>query len=124
MSKIDNYNLIRDRNQNSIRELNQVLQNRPDGTPNPNNDKGQATFYDQQIWDSDVRLYLHMSYGFYGSSSGYSVGDENIKKYILNVLNSKTKSIISEVIELMKKDIEKAKRECKSEAEEILKSLD
>jgi hypothetical protein len=120
MSKIDDYNKIRNQNEHDIGNLQEVLKNHRDGTPNPHNDKGYMAFHDHAVWDSDMKVFIHASYGYYGSSSVYDVGGENIKKYLLKVLNSKGEEIIKEAIELMRKDIETAKKACVDEAKAIL----
>ena len=120
MSNIDTYNKIKQENTNSIQQLRYVMQQKADGTPDPYNDKGYMTFCDSKIWDTDMKISCHASYGYYGSSSEYEVGGENIKKYILQVLNSMKSTIINKSIELMQNDTEKARLECVEEAKAIL----
>jgi len=120
MSKIDTYNKIKQENANSIQQLRYVMQQKADGTLDPYNDKGYMHFYDRKVWDTDMKIFCHASYGYYGSSSGYAVGGENIQKYILQVLNGMEMTIINKAIELMQNDIEKARLESVDEAKAIL----
>lgn len=123
MGKIDIYNEIKKENEFDIGLLTKALGNKQDGTPDPAIDKASIVFSNKAIWKSDIRLFLHISYGFYGSSSGYSAVSDNIEDYILKVLNLRSNNIINEAIEMMEHDIEISKHECKTEAEEILKDL-
>lgn len=123
MSKIDDYKKISALNGRDIGDLNEALGNHSDGTPNSNNDKHHIRFNDKRIWDSDLPLFLHMSYGYYGSSSGYSVGGGNIQGYIEKALNIKAAEIVKTAIDLMEIDILKARKASKAEAEEILRKL-
>lgn len=120
MSKIDIYNKIKQENTSSIQQLRYVMQQKSDGTPDPHNDKGYMRFYENKVWDTDMKIFCHASYGYYGSSSGYAVGGENIQKYILQVLNGMDMAIINKAIELMQKDVEKARLESIDEAKAIL----
>ena len=120
MSKIDTYNKIKQENTNAIRNLRYVMRQKADGTSDPYNDKGRMNFYDNKIWDTDMKIFCHASYGYYGDSSAHAVGGENIQEYILKVLNSMESTIINKTIELMQNDIEKARLESIDEAKAIL----
>lgn len=123
MSKIDDYKKISAQNGRDIGALNEALGNHSDGTPNSRNDKNRVNFYSKSLWDTDLPLFLHMSYGYYGSSSGYSVGGGNIQTYIEKALNIKAKEIVKIAIGLMEDDISKAREKSRAEAEEILRKL-
>lgn len=123
MSKIDIYHDINNRNTNSIIDLRHIMRQKEDGTYDVYNDKGGMNFYNKAIWESDIKFYCHASYGFYGSSSGYAVGGENIQKYFLQALNSMKETIIKKAIELMQKDIEEARINCIDEAKAILEKI-
>jgi hypothetical protein len=123
MSKIDVYNKIKSENTKSIENLHLSLQRNSKGELDPHNDKGCFRFYDRQIWDTDMKFFIHSCYGYYGSSSAYSIGNPIIKKYILEILNKNSKEIVEETIKRMEEDIEKARLDCIEEAKQILESV-
>lgn len=121
MSKIDEYNEIKFKNSNAIKQLHLTQRRTEDGkSNNDSNDKGRCKFYDHQIWDSDMKIYIHAAYGYYGSSSAYSVRGDVVKKYLLKAINQYERTIVDKAIELLKYDIEKARLEAENEAKEVL----
>lgn len=125
MSKIDDYKSIKNRNQLDISHLNEVLRLKSDGSAtNPYNDKGLMRFCDKKIWNTDVALYVHASYGYYGSSSVHSACSPNLSGYILRALNGMTQKIIEKTQELLAADIELARRAAEEEAMEVLKETE
>jgi hypothetical protein len=125
MSKIDDY-----KNQskitNGVKEnLNLAMGYYVDGSKlNSDNDKHSLYFrYIGKHTDnwSDAIFYLHASYGFYGSSSGYSAMDKDVAKYMEKAINQYTRQIAKRAIELAKEDQEKARKEAEDEAKEVLK---
>ena len=120
MSKIDVYNKVKSENTKAIEKLHLSLGRNGKGEPDHRNDKGTFRFYDHQIWDTDMKISIHSCYGYYGSSSAYSVGSPIIKKYILEVLNKKSTEIVEDAIKIMEEDIEKARLNCIEEAKQIL----
>jgi hypothetical protein len=123
MSNIDVYNAIKTENKHAIGRLNLALQRTEEGVPNLNNDKGCFRFYDSKVWDSDMRIFIHSCYGYYGSSSAYSIESPTIKKYVIDVLNKKSKEIVEEAIKNLEADIEKARLACVEEAKKILETV-
>jgi len=123
MSKIDVYNKVKSENTKAIEKLHLSLGRNGKGEPDHRNDKGTFRFYDRQIWDIDMKISIHSCYGYYGSSSAYSVGSPIIKNYVLKVLNNKSKEIVEEAIKLMEIDIEKARIDCIEEAKQILENV-
>lgn len=123
MSKIDIYNKVKKENEGAIEDLHLSLKRDKNGNPDSNNDKGCFRFYNKQVWDTDMKIYIHSCYGYYGSSSAYRISSPVIKKYILDVLNNKSKEIIEEAINNLQKDIEKTRLDCLDEAKSILESL-
>ena len=123
MGKIDTYNKVKKENESAISDLHLSLKRDRKGMLDSNNDKGCFRFYDRQVWDTDMKIYIHSSYGYYGSSSAYSISSPVIKQHILSVLNSKSKEIVEEAISNMQKDIEKARLDCLDEARNILESM-
>lgn len=121
MNKIDEYLKIKELNTRDIENLNQVMRLKPDGSDvDAHNDKGNISFNNRKIWESDIGLYLHTSYGFYGSSDCYSAASENMAKYLLRALNSMSNDIAIEMQELLAADIEKARKAAEAEAREVL----
>ena len=120
MSKIDEYNKIKFENSNAIKQLHLTQRRTEDGKPNNNNDKGRCSFYDRQLWDTDMKIFIHAAYDYYGSSSAYSVSGDVVKEYLLKALNQYERTIVDNAIELLKYDIEKARLEAENEAKEVL----
>ena len=100
-----------------------ALQRDKNGKPDSSNDKGCFRFYDREVWDTDMKIFIHSCYGYYGSSSAYSVGSPIIKQYVIDVLNKRSKEIVEEAIANMEIDIEAARRNCLDEAKAILETL-
>ena len=124
MSKIDAYNEIKRKNQYAISQLHESQQRKADGSGrNHNNDKGMLKFYDRQVWDSDMKIFIHGCYGYYGSSSAYNISSDTIKQYLIKVLNEKEGEIVNRAIELLDEDIEKARLAAENEAKEVLKAV-
>ena len=93
------------------------------GVEDPRNDKGDICFSDRQIWDSDIPLWFHASYGYYGSSSGYSACPSELQPYLIKALKHYRMDIVNYIVELAKQDKQKALMVCKEEAEKILKDI-
>lgn len=94
------------------------------GIKDTNNDKHTFEFYEHQIWDSDILVWLHASYGYYGSSSGYSACSPELQPYLIKALNHYKADIISYIMEEVERDKHKALLDCKTETEQILKEID
>jgi len=90
------------------------------GLDSPNNDKHHAEIRMGRIWDSDIELYLHARYGFYGSSSAYTAMDVITADYFVKALNNHVKEIFEEAVSLAEKDTEKARLAAEEEAKEVL----
>ena len=121
MSKIDEYKKIRELNRQDIENLNQAMGLKPDGSgPDPKNDKGEIIFCGDPIWSTDLWIYMHASYGYYGSSDGYHATSPNMKNYILRVLDNMKVDIAKQAQELMLQDIEAARKAAEDEAREVL----
>ena len=121
MSKIDEYKEIKSRNLSDIQGLNQVMQMTADGSKHDaRNDKGCMHIYDHAIWESDMPIYIHSAYGYYGSSSCYAVGGQNLKKYLIKALESMTTELMVKAKELLISDIELARKSAEKEALEVL----
>lgn len=121
MSKIDEYNKIKNENQYTIEQLHLSLKRDRKGNPDSSNDKGCIRFYDRQIWDTDMKIFIHSCYGYYGSSSAYSISSPTIKSYLLASLNKNHQLIVEDAIRMLQDDIEKARKKAEDEAKEVLK---
>ena len=75
------------------------------------------------MWDQDIPIYFHASYGYYGSSSGYSSCFPEMSDYIIQALNHYKEDIVNFAMEIAKQDEEKALIACKTEAEKILSDI-
>jgi hypothetical protein len=94
------------------------------GQKDPNNDKHDIGFYKHKIWDSDIPVWLHASYGYYGSSDGYTACSPELQPYLIKALNHYKMDIVNFIIEQLEHDKNKALYVCKEEAESILKKID
>lgn len=93
------------------------------GKKDPNNDKHNIGFYKHQIWDSDIPIWLHASYGYYGSSDGYTACSPELQPYLIKALNHYKMDIMNYIVEEVERDKHKALLECKEEAEKILTEI-
>lgn len=123
MGKIDDYNKQCRITANVISNLNLAQGLNANGTKDPKNDKYDIRFCNSRIWDTDFPMWLHASYGYYGSSSGYSACNENVGKYILKAVNFYMDDIVKYAMNLAKNDELKALKDCKDEAEKILADI-
>lgn len=93
------------------------------GVEDPRNDKYRICFGNSQTWDSDIPVWLHASYGYYGSSSGYTACSEELQPYLIKALNHYKMDIMNYIVEQVEHDKHKALMECKEEAERILSEI-
>lgn len=123
MSKIKKYREQSNITNNIISNLKKAQGLKDDGTKDPNNDKYNIAFHKNQIWDTDIPIWFHASYGYYGSSSGYNACSPELQPYLIKALDHYKIDIINYVIELAKQDEQKALLDCKEEAEKILAEI-
>ena len=124
MSKIEEYREQEKITTNITVNLNKAQGLNAIGNKDPNNDKNNIGFYKHQIWDSDIPVWLHASYGYYGSSDGYSACSPELQPYLLKALNHYKMDIVNFIVEQLEHDKNKALYACKEEAESILKQID
>jgi len=123
MSKIEKYkeqDRIADKiisNLNKAQGLNTI------GKKDYNNDKHDIGFYNHQVWDSDIPVWFHASYGYYGSSNGYTACSPELQPYLIKALNHYKMDIVNFIAEQVEHDKHKALMECKEEAERILSEI-
>jgi squalene cyclase len=125
MSKINDYKNQVTITKNIESELNLAMGYYKDGSQlNSTNDKHRLYIkYSGKHTDDwcNALFYLHASYGFYGSSSGYSAMNKNVATYMEKAINQYIQQIAKRAIELAKEDQEKARKEAEDEAKEVLK---
>jgi len=90
----------------------------------PRNDKG--NFWPQFInckreW-SDACIHLHASFGYYGSSSGYSAMDEETGKYLTAAIAKHGRLLFDTAVKMAADDAEKARKEAEEEAKSVLQA--
>ena len=72
---------------------------------------------------NDAIFHLHGSYGYYGSSMGYSAMTKDVAHYFQRAIVEYMDNIAERAIELAKQDVESSARIAKEEAEEVLKAV-
>lgn len=71
----------------------------------------------------DMIFHVHVSHGYYGSSSGYSDSSELLGKYLAVAIKEQSKSLLDRVVELAKKDMLTAKNNAVNEAKSVLENI-
>lgn len=123
MSKIDEYREQCKITKDIIDKLKSAQGLKNDGTKDPNNYKHNIGFYNNKIWDSDIPLWFHASYGYYGSASSYSACSPELQPYLIKALNHYKTEIINYIMEQVEHDKRLALLDCKEEAEKILEEI-
>lgn len=124
MGNIEKYNEQKNITNKIIVNLNKAKGLTAIGEKDPRNDKHEIMFYDHKIWDSDIQVCFHASYGYYGDSSGYSACCPEMQKYLMKALNHYKDEIVNYIMEQAEKDKNDALLACKQEAESILKQIE
>lgn len=124
MTCIEKYNEQKNITNKIIVNLNKAKGFTAIGGEDSRNDKHQIMFYDHKIWDGDIQVYFHASYGYYGDSSGYSACCPEMQKYLLKALNYYKYDIVKYMMEQAEKDKNDALLACKQEAESILREIE
>ena len=124
MGNIEKYNEQKNITNKIIVNLNKAKGLTAIGKEDSRNDKHQIMFYDHKIWDGDIQVYFHASYGYYGDSSGYSACCPEMQKYLIKALNYYKGNIVNYIMEQAEKDKNDALLACKQEAESILKQIE
>ena len=123
MSKIDKYREQCNTTNKIIVNLNKAQGLNAIGNKDPNNDKYDIRFYERKIWDTDIPLWFHASYGYYGSANGYSACSPELQPYLIKALNHYKTEIINYIMEQVEHDKRLALLDCKEEAEKILEEI-
>lgn len=124
MTCIEKYNEQKNITTKIVVNLNKARGRTAIGEKDPRNDKHQIMFYDHKIWDGDIQVCFHASYGYYGESSGYSACCPEMQEYLLKALNYYKYDIVNYMMEQVEKDKNDALLACKQEAESILKQIE
>lgn len=124
MTCIEKYNEQKNITNKIIVNLNKAKSLTAIGKEDSRNDKHQIMFYDHKIWDGDIQVYFHASYGYYGDSGGYNACCPEMQKYLLRALNYYKDEIVNYIMEQAEKDKNDALLACKQEAESILKQIE
>ena len=123
MTKIEKYREQSNIATKIIVNLNKAQGFNAIGNKDSNNDKAHIKFCKDKIWDSDIPIWFHASYGYYGSSDGYNACPPELQPYLIKALNHYKTDIINYVMEAVEHDKHMALLDCKEEAEKILKEI-
>ena len=123
MTKIEKYREQSNIATKIIVNLNKAQGFNAIGNKDPNNDKAHIKFCKNKIWDTDIPIWFHASYGYYGSSDGYNACPPELQPYLIKALNHYKTDIINYVMEAVEHDKYMALLDCKEEAEKILKEI-
>ena len=124
MTCIEKYNEQKNITNKIIVNLNKARGLTAIGKEDSRNDKHQIMFYDHKIWNGDIQVYFHASYGYYGDSNGYSACFPEMQKYLLKALNFYKDEIVNYMMKQVEKDKNDALLACKQEAESILREIE
>ena len=69
---------------------------------------------------SPMLFRVDCSYGYYGSSSGYSATSNALGKYLAKAINERMESLLDRAVELAAVDAEKARKDAEEEARHVL----
>lgn len=106
-----------------ITDLNKAQGLNAIGKKDSNNDKHNIRFHNHQIWDTDIPVWFHASYGYYGNSSCYTACSPELQPYLIKALNHYKMDIVNYIVEQVQHDKHKALMVCKEEAEKILQDI-
>ena len=73
-----------------------------------------------EIYWNEIELHLHLSHGYYGSSSGYSDTSKEMGEYVARVITSIGQMILQKAVQLAEADTEKARKDAEEEAKMVL----
>lgn len=93
------------------------------GRDDPRNDKARFTCRFSHVMSeqwSPMCFQIEASYGYYGSSSGYSVTSKELGEYLAKAINAHRATLLDHAAKLAAEDMEKARKSAESEALEIL----
>jgi hypothetical protein len=89
----------------------------------PRNDKGHMSVYFTGLapgdW-SDMQFRIHASYGYYGSSSGYSATSKELGEYLAKAIEAHRATLLEHAVKLAAQDAEAARKAAEDEAKAVL----
>jgi hypothetical protein len=97
------------------------------GRDGPKNDK--ATFrcsfshIISEQW-TPMCFQIEASYGYYGSSSGYTVTSKELGEYLAKAINAHRALLLDHAAKLAAEDAEKARKDAEEEARSVLQETD
>lgn len=96
------------------------------GRDDARNDKASVTVRFDGIKNDDwtrMRFAIGMSYGYYGSSSAYSVTSDEMGRYLAKAIEAHKERLLDAVIVMAEADAEAARRAAEKEAREVLSEV-
>lgn len=93
------------------------------GRDSPNNDKHEfsCSFIGlaNESWQP-MKFSVHCSYGYYGSSSGYSASSDDLGRYLARAIEQCAATLLDCAVAMAKADAETVRLAAESEAREVL----
>lgn len=93
------------------------------GRDDSRNDKHNVTVHFDGLsrgdW-SDMQFRMHASYGYYGSSSGYSATSAELGKYLAIAIAKNSALLLDYAVKLAADDAEEARKAAEAEAKAVL----
>lgn len=121
MSKIQNYHKAKAISERLFRDAQRAL-----GRDSPSNDKHTAR---ARFWKllgesfTPIAILIDLSYGYYGSSSGYSATSDQMGEYLARAINKNMTMLLDEAVKMAQVDAEKARKEAEEEARAVLQEV-
>jgi hypothetical protein len=120
MSKIEEFKKAKRVSEMVAREVQFAL-----GRDSSNNDKHHVSVSFTGLapgdW-SDMQFRIHASYGYYGSSSGYSATSAELGGYLATAIQKHASLLLDYAAKLAADDAEKARRAAEDEAKAVLQT--
>ena len=88
------------------------------------NDKHNIEFSTNGIFNTDKKICLNMTYGFYGNSSSYVCCNDAVMEYMIRALNAKSHEIAKLAKQYAEEDAKKALLEAEEEALNVLAEIE
>ena len=124
MSKLEIYQIVKDRSDSAIKNINKAMGYVEDGSRvDTHNDKHNIHFSTNGVFNADKKIYLNMSYGFYGNSSSCFCCNDAVMEYMIRALNAKGHEIAKLAKQYAEEDTKKALLEAEEEALNVLAEI-
>lgn len=121
MAKIDDFNKAKNVADRIAGQVAKCL-----GRDSSDNDKRTARASFCKLADapfSPMMFMVDCSYGYYGSSSGYSATSADLGKFLAAAINNRMTELLDEAVILARADAEKARVAAQEEAKSILETV-